>query len=149
MLKPRAELRVVDGFPVAEFWDCLRLDPMAVTQLRSLVEKHLNGGRPELVVDLNGVSFAGSASLGGFIGIHKALKPRGGGVIFCNVDDTVRETLRVARIDELCPIVPDLPSALARAAEGGAWDTRERPDAPPPGKGGSPLGGRRRPGGSA
>lgn len=150
MLKPTAELRVVEGVPVAEFWDCLRLDPVAVSRLRSLVEKHLGGGgRPELVVDLNGVGFAGSASLGGFIGIHKLLKPRGGGIVLCNVDPTVRETIRVAKIDELCPIVADVPAALARIAEGAAWDTRERSAGPASRPGGSPLGGRRRPNGPA
>jgi stage II sporulation protein AA (anti-sigma F factor antagonist) len=146
MLKPTAELRLVDGVAVAEFWDCLRLDAVAVSQLRSLVERHLSGGgRPELVVDLNGVGFAGSASLGGFIGIHKLLKPRGGGIILCNVDPTVRETIHVAKIDDLCPIVADLPEALARIAGGGAWNTRERPPGPAARPGGSPLGGRRRP----
>lgn len=150
MLKPRAELHLIEQWAVAEFWDCLRLDPSAVTQLRTLVEKHLaGGGRPELIVDLSGVGFAGSASLGGFIGIHKLLKPQGGGVIFCNVEPPVVDTLRVTKIDGLCPIVADVESARQRIAQGGGWATRERPPGPPSGSGGSPLGRRLRPGGSS
>lgn len=150
MLKPRAELRVEDGLAVAEFWECYRLDPVAVAHLRSLLDDHLAaGGRPELVLDLSGVEFAGSASLGGFIGLHKLLKSRGGGLILCNVSAAVLDSLRVTKIDTLCPIVADVAAARARIASGGAWDTRGRAVDPAAGAGGTPLRRRLRPGGSS
>ena len=52
MLKPRIEVHNVNGVFVAEFWDCLRLDPGAVQEVRGHYEQHLRGGgRPELVID--------------------------------------------------------------------------------------------------
>ena len=62
MLKPMVEVRNEGGVLVAEFWDCLRLDPNPVRDLRQHYEAHLRSkGKPDLVVDLNGVVFAGSA----------------------------------------------------------------------------------------
>ena len=66
MLKPLVEVKNEGGILVAEFWDCLRLDPAPVRDLRQHYEAHIRAkGLPDLIIDLNGVSFAGSASLGG------------------------------------------------------------------------------------
>src|SRR3954447_21961918 len=100
MLKPMVQVRDEGGILVAEFWDCLRLDPAPVQELRKHYEDHVRrGGRPELVVDLNGVAFAGSAALGGFLGILKAARSHGGRVIFCEVDPTVFEVFPVSKIE--------------------------------------------------
>ncbi len=119
MLKPMVQVREQDGLLVSEFWDCLRLDPAPVQDLRKHYETHLRGGkRPDLVVDLNGVTFAGSASLGGFLALRKLAQPRGGRVIFCNVDPTVLEVFRVSRLTTLFDFAPDLPAAMVLAAAG-------------------------------
>ena len=76
MLKPSVQIHNMDGILVAEFWDCLRLDPAPVQDLRKHVEAHLQAkGRPELVVDLSGVSFAGSAALGNFVALQRSRPP--------------------------------------------------------------------------
>jgi anti-anti-sigma factor len=111
---------------VAEFWDCLRLDPGAVQELRAKYESHLKGGgRPELVVDLLGVGFAGSAALGHFVALHRFARPKNGRLIFCNVEPTVFEVFRVSKLDPLFQFAPDRPTALTLA---------NRP-APAPGEG--------------
>jgi anti-anti-sigma factor len=117
MLKPTVEVREEGGLLVAEFWDCLRLDPAPVQELRRHYEARLHaGGRPELVVDLNGVGFAGSAALGGFVAIHRLAKQHSGRLILCNVDPTVLEVLRVTKLENLFEIAPDKPAALVLAA---------------------------------
>jgi anti-anti-sigma factor len=150
MLKPTAEVRLVEGILVAEFWDCLRLDPVAVTQLRAEVEAHLGRrGRPDLVIDLNGVSFAGSSALGGFLAIQKLCRQQGGRVLLCNVDPTVREVFRVSKLDGFFGFAADVPAALARLSE--SADVGAAPSEPaaepesssPPSR--PPLRGRRRP----
>lgn len=151
MLRPSAEVRLVDGILVAEFWDCLRMDPSAVTQLREKVERHLGQqGRPDVVIDLNGVSYAGSSALGGFLAIQRLCRQKGGRVVLCNVDPTVLEVLRVSKLDGVFGIVSDLPSALARLSEsaapsGGGGGAAEEP-APKPAAASSPapLRGRRK-----
>jgi anti-anti-sigma factor len=117
MLKPTVQIHNVDGFLVAEFWDCLRLDPAPVLQLRQLYEKHLaSGGRPEVVADLLGVGFAGSAALGNFMALHRLARQKGGRLIFCCVDPTVFEVFRATKLDSLFEFAADRASAVAMAA---------------------------------
>jgi anti-anti-sigma factor len=113
MLKPSLETRNVDGILVAEFWDCFRLDPAPVQDLRAHYESHLKGlGRPEVVVDLSGVGFAGSAALGNFVAMQRLARQNGGRLVFCNVDPTVSEVFRASKLDTLFEFVPDRPAAL-------------------------------------
>lgn len=112
MLKPSVQIREEDGVITAEFWDCLRLDPAPIGDLRKAFEDYRKRtGRSELVVDLNGVAFAGSAALGGFLAMRKS----GARLIFCNVDATVREVFRVSKLDPLFGFATDKPAAIAMA----------------------------------
>lgn len=125
MLKPTVQVLDVDGILVAEFWDCLRLDPAPIQDLRKQFDHHkARRGRPEVVVDLSGVGFAGSAALGGFL----ALRRQGARLIFCNVDPTVREVFRVSKLEPLFGFETDRAAALAAANR----DEADEPAAPPP-----------------
>ena len=118
MLKPKVEVQNEGGTLVAEFWDCLRLDPQPVRDLRRHFESHIQaGGRPNLVVDLNGVTYAGSTALGGFIVLHRLSSQHGGRVVFCNVDDNVFEVFRVSKLVSLFAFVKDCAAASALLAE--------------------------------
>jgi anti-anti-sigma factor len=118
MLKPSLETHNVDGILVAEFWDCFRLDPAPVQDLRTAYEAHLkNRGRPDVVVDLSGVGFAGSAALGNFVAIHRQVKQHGARLILCNVDPTVREVLRASKLDALFEFAGDRAGALLKIKE--------------------------------
>jgi anti-anti-sigma factor len=139
MLKPTVQVHNENGILVAEFWDCLRLDPGAVQELRKKYEAHLrSGGRPELVVDLLGVGFAGSASLGHFVALHRVARSKNGRLVFCNVDPTVFEVFRVSKLDPLFRFVTDRATALVNAAnpEPGPSDGAASPDGSDAGKNG-------------
>ena len=114
MLNPNVQVQNVDGVLVAEFWDCLRLDPAPVKELAKKFQAHLNNhGRPDLVIDMNGVIYAGSASLSGFLNLHRTCGPRGGKLIFCNVDETVMDVFRVTKLEPLFTFASDKAAALA------------------------------------
>ena len=118
MLKPMVEVRNEEGTLIAEFWDCLRLDPAPVRDLRQHLESHIKAkGHPDLVVDLNGVSYAGSTALGGFIVLHRLCSQNGGRVVFCNVDDNVLEVFRVSKLTPLFAFEKDRPAAIALLAK--------------------------------
>ena len=119
MLKPSVQVGVENGVFVAEFWDCLRLDPAPVQALRAQFDEHLRrGGRADLVVDLLGVGFAGSAALGGFVALQRGARQKGGRMVFANVDPTVQEVFRVSRLEGLFTFAADRASALAGLAGG-------------------------------
>jgi anti-anti-sigma factor len=118
MLKPSIETHNVDGVLVAEFWESLRLDPAPVQDLRVHYETHLRGhGRPDVVVDLSGVGFAGSAALGNFVALQRAVRAKGGRFLFCNVDPTVAEVFRASKLDSLFEFVADRDAALRAIIE--------------------------------
>lgn len=137
MLKPSVQVHNENGVMVAEFWDCFRLDPAPVQDLRQKYEAHLQRkGRPELVIDLLGVGFAGSAALGNFVGLHRLARQNGGCLIFCNVDPTVLEVFRVSKLDPLFSFVSDRPAALAFAdapRQESPPSSGAQGDGPPPG----------------
>ncbi len=110
MFGPNVQVEDAGGALMAEFWDCHRLDPKPVSDLRKLLEKHLGRGRPAvLLVDLSGVGFAGSAALGGFVGMRKL----GVRVIFYNVEPTVREVFRLSHLENFFHFETDREAALA------------------------------------
>ena len=124
MLKPALETHNVDGILVAEFWDCFRLDPAPVQDLRAVYEKHLKDrGKPDVAVDLSGVGFAGSAALGNFVALHRVARQRGGRLVLCNVDPTVKEVLRASKLDSLFEHAGDRADAIRMI--------KEAPSAPP------------------
>ena len=140
MLKPSVQIHDVDGLMVAEFWDCLRLDPAPVLEIRKHYEAHVQKpGRPELVVDLSGVGFAGSAALGNFVALQRVVRQHGGRIVFCNVDPTVAEVFRASQLESLFAFEPDRDAAVravqeGRAVAGEAEGTpTRRPAAPRPG----------------
>ena len=121
MLKPSVQVHEQDGLLIAEFWDCWRLDPVPVQDLRSRYEAHLQkGGRPEIVIDLSGVGFAGSAALGNFVSLHREARRNEGRLIFCNVEPTVREVFRASRLEPLFEFSADRGTALGLIARGPA-----------------------------
>jgi anti-anti-sigma factor len=156
MLKPSVEIHDAGGVMVAEFWECLRLDPAPVGELRSHYDAHLKrGGRPDLVVDLSGVGFSGSAALGNLVAVQRDVRSHGGRILICNVDPTVAEVFRASKLESLFEFVTDRSAAIRAIADGlpagrGARDdgadgalANDKP--PRPGRsGGGPLSLRRR-----
>jgi anti-anti-sigma factor len=104
----------IDGVLVAEFWDCLRLVPAPIQDLRNHYESHVRAkGKADLVIDLSGVTLAGSASLGHFVTLQKLIRQHGGRLLFCNVDPHVYESFRVSRLVSLFLFLEDRNAALA------------------------------------
>ena len=125
MLKPMVEVKIEGGVFVAEFWDCLRLDPNPVRDLRQHYETHVRAkGKPDIVVDLNGVVFAGSAALGGFLALNRLTRQHHGRLVFCNVDENVHEVFRISKLTPMFLFVEDRPAAMALLA-----GTEDRPSA--------------------
>ncbi len=128
MLNPSVEVKARDGVLRAEFWDCLRLDPNPVRELRDAYERHVrSGGKPAVVIDLSGVGFAGSTALSGFV----TLKKQGARVVFYNVEPTVREVFRVSSLEPLFVFAADEAAALAAAADPAASGLARSPTGTP------------------
>ena len=142
MLKPSVQLHNENGTLVAEFWDCMRLDVGPIQDLRPMYEEHVRaGGKPELVVDLLGVGFAGSAALGHFVSLHRVARAKIGRLIFCNVDPNVFEVFRVSKLHPLFTFVTDRVTALANVFDPKAGVIVPEPDTDSAPKRGADSGG--------
>ena len=109
MFNPSARAKQQDGSFVGEFWDCYRLEPAQVQELRKFYEVHAsNGGQPGLVIDLGGVTFAGSTALAGFV----AMRRNGVRIVLFNVDENVREVFRVSGLEPLFGFAVDQAGAI-------------------------------------
>ena len=109
MFKPSIRVKVRDGHLVGEFWDCYRLEPGPVQDLRNHYEKHVAAqGKPGLAVDLGGVGFAGSTALSGFV----AMRKNGIRVVFFNAEPVVREVFRVGGLESMFTFVNDEDAAI-------------------------------------
>jgi len=118
MLNPSVQVSHQNGVFIAEFWDCLRLDPAPVQILRKRFDEHLaKGGHADLVIDLLGIGFAGSAALGGFVTLQRVARAKGGRMVFCNVDPIVFEVFRASRLDILYTFTSDRAAALKSLAQ--------------------------------
>lgn len=127
MLNPSVQAREHEGYLLAEFWDCLRLDPKPVADLRQEFERHAaRGGKPVVVIDMNGVGFAGSTALAGFVAIRK----QGARIILCNVEPTVREVFRVSKLEPMFTFAADLDAAFKEAGATGDAAASDGPTKP-------------------
>jgi anti-anti-sigma factor len=151
-LRPSVQTHLVDGHLVAEFWDCLRLDPAPVQALQGLYDTHLRGGgKADLVIDLNGVTFAGSSALGGFLKLQRVASKNDGRVAFCHVDPNVMDVFHMSNLENYFLFLNTRDEALnyfatpqgATATEGTPAAVRPRP-ASSEGARGGPLSARRK-----
>ncbi|OJW15851.1 MAG: hypothetical protein BGO49_09640 [Planctomycetales bacterium 71-10] len=141
MLKPSVQVHKVDDHLLAEFWDCLRLDPAPTLELREIYDRHVKeGGAPCVVIDLGGVGFAGSSALGNFVALQRSARQNGGRVVFCHVDPTVAEVFRASKLDKLFEFVADRDAAAAAVRRGEAPAPAEPESAPPRPAGPTPGG---------
>ena len=68
-------------------------------------------GLKDLIIDMNGIDFAGSAALSGFLSLSRAIKQMGGRMIFCNVDRNVLEVFQVSKLESMFLFSQDINSA--------------------------------------
>ena len=137
MLKPSVQIHNVDGILVAEFWDCLRLDPAPVQDLRSTMKLMFSsGGGPSWSIDLSGVGFAGSAALGNFVALHRLVRQNGGRIIFSRRGSDGRRSVPGEQTGVLVRIRPRSgrgPPRDQRAPRGHQGEVASRPRKIPPG----------------
>jgi anti-anti-sigma factor len=99
-----------------------------VQDLRAHYETHLKAQRrPDVVVDLSGVGFAGSAALGNFVALQRLVRGKGGRIVICEVDPTVSEVFRASKLDSLFEFAPNRAIAIKAILD-------RAPVAPPEGK---------------
>jgi anti-anti-sigma factor len=92
-----------------------RLDETNIGAVRSDVS---NAGAESpsvpVVLDLGGVTFMPSLSLGGLIGLCQVFKARGQRLVLVNMEPPVRNILAITRLDRLFEILDDASTLIGK-----------------------------------
>jgi anti-sigma B factor antagonist len=90
------------------------VDVMTTPRVRAHLVALLSDGRPQVIVDLEGVSFLDSSGLGALVAALKLARSRGGELrLVCNEQRSVRKVLEVTGLDRVLQRYDTLAAALA------------------------------------
>jgi anti-sigma B factor antagonist len=82
--------------------------PTAMEIFQGIVE----GGKPQLLVDLSGISFMDSTGLGVFVKVFKQLQKAGGSVKFACPQPLVSKVFTITGMNKLFPVFQTLEEGL-------------------------------------
>ncbi len=79
---------------------------------------HLKAERPALlVVDVSGLSYMSSLTMGALVKLHRAINSQGGKVKFAGAQPRIQEVLQYARLDTLFELCASVDDALGTRGE--------------------------------
>lgn len=78
-----------------------RLNMVSAPQLRETVTAAIAGGRPRVVVDLEGTSFMDSSGLGALIGCLKSARQAEGDLRIAAPNEQVQMVLKLSNVDRI------------------------------------------------
>lgn len=83
-----------------------RVDSSNATELGTALDKVVDEGKANLVLDLGGVDYMSSAGLREMVRVLKRVKRTGGDLRIANPSDRVKEVLELAGLDTIFEIYP-------------------------------------------
>ena len=90
------------------------VDVTTTPRVRARLIALLSDGRPQLIVDLEGVNFLDSSGLGALVAALKLARSRGGELrLVCNEQRSVRKVLEVTGLDRVLERYDSVDDALA------------------------------------
>ena|SRR5690242_21481409 len=89
-----------------------RIDAVNSLGMKEELSGLIETGKAQLVLDLANVRFIDSSGLGMLVTLLKRAGMRGG-VVVCRLQAPVAATFKLARMDRVFPIFPDVSAALA------------------------------------
>ncbi len=87
------------------------LDSFSVGALKERMDGQLESGVHNFIMDLTEVDFMDSAGLGQLVGALKKSAPHGGDVILVGPNKTIRDLLRMTRLDSIFKCVDNVTEA--------------------------------------
>lgn len=90
-----------------------KLDAVSAADYEKAVSQLIADGKTALVADFANLSYISSAGLRVLLSTAKQLKPKGGKVVFANLQDNVREVFEMTGFSSILSIHPSVEAALA------------------------------------
>jgi len=89
------------------------VDVYTAAQLKEVLVENIEGGCPNVVVDLDGVAFIDSSGLGVLVGGLRRAKERSGSVRLVCTRENVLKIFRITGLDKVFPIFASVGEASA------------------------------------
>jgi anti-sigma B factor antagonist len=89
------------------------LDMATAPELRQGLQRLIDAGDRQVVVDMAGVNFMDSSALGALVVTFKALRDVGGRLSLAAVQPAVHSVLRITSVDRVIDLYADVPAAEA------------------------------------
>ena len=89
------------------------LDSFSVAILKERMNRNFETGNYSLVIDLSNVEFMDSAGLGQLVAGLKYCIHNGGDLVLVGINDTIRELLRITKLDTVFKVYQSEEDALA------------------------------------
>jgi anti-anti-sigma factor len=106
----------VDGVPVLSLQG--ELDIASSSDLPTRLVGLAQASPPRLVVDLADLSFIDSSGVNALVETARAVQLDGGSIAFAAATPQVGRVLELVRLQDVVPLEPTVPSALARVRSG-------------------------------
>ena len=88
------------------------IDLFTAPEFKAAVARPIDAGGDRVIVDLTGVTFIDSSSLGVLIGAHKQIVARGGALVIVCDDRAIVNTFKITGLDGVFEIVATRADAL-------------------------------------
>jgi anti-anti-sigma factor len=89
-----------------------RLDGHTCEEFRAKVLEIIEAGRPNIILDCEGLKYIASAGLAALLYAAKQTKRSGGKIVFCSVNDYLKESLEASGFEPFLTIVSSPKNAL-------------------------------------
>ena len=89
------------------------LDMATAPQLRDDLQRLVDAGDRQVVVDMAGVGFMDSSALGTLVVMFQSLREVGGRLCLAAVQPAVHSVLRITSVDRVIDVYDDVPAAEA------------------------------------
>jgi len=94
------------------------------------IERILDDGTIDLILDLTHVNYITSRGLGTVVGAYAVLKRRGGNLVLAGANEEVRKALSITRLDKVLTLVSSKLVALQTLKMGDAGKRKALPKTP-------------------
>lgn len=104
------ELKEVEGVGVIHIQG--ELDALTAPELTSFFDTQLGDKYPNLVTDLQGLSYSSSAGIRVFLGLARSCRQKGGDLRIANVQPRVEKVFKLSKFDRIVRIFQSLDEAV-------------------------------------
>ena len=109
-----------DGFAVIRLDGAV--DAHTAPQFEEAVQKVIDDGQNNIVVDCTKLTYISSAGLGVFMGFVEEVRDAGGDIKICGLSEKVKQPFEILGFETLFHFCPDVESAKEKFSEPTDWE---------------------------